>query len=170
MTTTPGSTEDGSVADTAVDVPPPEAADTAVDTPPPVSEIDRLVDAISGEDDHVGMAALWRVTMDLDQWWFIAVGEPGDESPAAADIDDQLMLLTFTDGDRARHFAVAQGMIAPDDELSAIALRPDEVVATSQDYMEAGIDGLMFDPHISGYFISSDQLPVVHAAVRQPTA
>jgi len=158
MTTTPESPEDGSLADPDADFAPPE------------SEIDRLVEAISGEDDHVGMAALWRVTMDLDQWWFIAVGEPGEESPAAADIDDQLMLLTFTEGERARHFAVAQGMIGRDDELSAIALRPDEVVATSQDYVEAGIDGLMFDPHISGYFISSDQLPVVHAAVRQPTS
>jgi hypothetical protein len=158
MTTTPESTEDGSSAEPTADIPPPE------------SEIDRLVEAVSGEEDHVGMAALWRVTMDLDQWWFIAVGEPGEESPAAADIDDQLMLLAFTDGARARHFAVAQGMISPQDELSAIALRPDEVVATSQDYMDAGIDGLMFDPHISGYFISSDQLPVVHAAVRQPTS
>ncbi|HKJ12553.1 MAG TPA: hypothetical protein VJ976_09250 [Ornithinimicrobium sp.] len=158
MTSTPESTEGGSPAGQADDPPPPE------------SEIDRLVDAISGEDDHVGMAALWRVTMDLDQWWFIAVGEPGEESPAAADIDDQLMLLAFTDGARARHFAVAQGMIARDDHLSAIALRPDEVVATSRDYVDAGIDGLMFDPHISGYFIASDQLPVVHAAVRQPAS
>ncbi|MGB7449216.1 MAG: hypothetical protein WA892_08830 [Ornithinimicrobium sp.] len=158
MTSTPEPTDDGDPADDVAAVSPPE------------SEIDRLVEAISGEDDHVGMAALWRVTMDLEQWWFIAVGEPGQESPAAADIDDQLMLLTFTDGARARHFAVAQGMISSEDELSAIALRPDEVVATSQDYVEAGIDGLMFDPHISGYFISSDQLPVVHAAVRQPAS
>lgn len=158
MTSTPEPTDDGDTADEVADVMPPE------------SEIDRLVEAISGEDDHVGMAALWRVTMDLDQWWFIAVGDPGEESPAAADIDDQLMLLTFTDSARARHFAVAQGMISSEDQLSAIALQPDEVVATSQEYVEAGIDGLMFDPHISGYFISSDQLPVVHAAVRQPTS
>jgi len=145
---------------------------TSVDRnpPPPESDIDRLVDAISGEEDQVGLAALWRVTMGLEQWWFIAVGEPGDESPAAAEIDDQLMLLAFTDSERARHFAVEQAMIGPEDHLSAIALRPDEVVETATDYEAAGIAGLMFDPHISGYFISSNQLPIVHQAVHQPAA
>lgn len=132
---------------------------------PPETEIDRLVSAIDGESDHAGMTALWRRTMDLDQWWFIAVGDPGEESPAAAEIDDQLMLLTFTDSDRARHFAVAQDMIKATDHLPAIALTPDEVVETASDYKTAGIAGLMFDPHISGYFISSDQLPIVRKAV-----
>lgn len=136
--------------------------------PTPVeSDIDRLVDAISGEEDQVGLAALWRVTMGLEQWWFIAVGEPGEESPAAAEIDDQLMLLAFTDSERARHFAVQQSMIGPGDHLSAIALRPDEVIETAAEYESAGIAGLMFDPHISGYFISSAQLPIVHQAVHQ---
>lgn len=135
---------------------------------PPESDIDRLVGAISGEDDQVGMAALWRVTMGLEQWWFIAVGEPGEESPAAAEIDDQLMLLAFTDSERARHFAVQQEMIGPGEHLSAIALRPDEVIETAADYEAADIAGLMFDAHISGYFISSAQLPVVHEAVKQP--
>jgi hypothetical protein len=136
---------------------------------PEESETDRLVAQISGADDQVGMAALWRVTMGLEHWWFIAVGEPGEESPAAAEIDDQLMLLSFTDSERARHFAVQQGMIGPADHLSAIALRPDEVVEAADDYVAAGIDGLMFDPHISGYFIPSSQLPVVHQAVQSPS-
>ncbi len=152
----------------------PDARDSGADLPsvdnpaPSESEIDRLVEAIAGEDDHVGIAALWRLTMGLEHWWFIAVGDPGDESPAAAEIDDQLMLLTFTDSERARHFAIEQGMIQPSDHLGAIALRPDEVVESAQDYSDAGIDGLMFDPHISGYFIPSTQLPVVHTAVSQP--
>ncbi len=152
----------------------PDARDSGADLPsvenpaPAESEIDRLVEAVTGENDHVGIAALWRLTMGLEHWWFIAVGDPGDESPAAADIDDQLMLLTFTDSERARHFAIEQGMIQPSDHLSAIALRPDEVVESTQDYSDAGIDGLMFDPHISGFFIPSTQLPVVHAAVKQP--
>jgi hypothetical protein len=136
--------------------------------PPPESETDRLVAQITGPEDQVGMAALWRVTMGLDRWWFIAVGEPGEESPAAAEIDDQLMLLSFTDSERARHFAVQQRMIGPADHLSAIALRPDEVVEAADAYVAAGIDGLMFDPHISGYFIPSQQLPVVHQAVQSP--
>ncbi len=152
----------------------PDARDSGADLPsfdnptPSESEIDRLVEAISGEDDHVGIAALWRLTMGLEHWWFIAVGDPGDESPAAAEIDDQLMLLTFTDSERARHFAIEEAMIQPSDHLGAIALRPDEVIESAQDYSDAGIDGLMFDPHISGYFIPSTQLPVVHKAVTQP--
>lgn len=157
---------------TAAPAAPDSGSNTSADlnSPPGESDIDRLVDAISGEEDQVGLAALWRVTMGLEQWWFIAVGEPGEESPAAAEIDNQLMLLAFTDSERARHFAVEQEMIGPDDHLSAIALRPDEVIETAADYEEAGIAGLMFDPHISGYFISSTQLPIVHQAVQQPSA
>ena len=155
---------------------PPAAKDSSAqvdptEVPAPAeSETDRLVAEISGPQDQVGLAALWRVTMGLPHWWFIAVGDPGEESPAAAEIDDQLMLLTFTDSERARHFAVQQGMIAPQDHLSAIALSPHDVVDSADTYAAAGIDGLMFDPHLSGYFISSDQLPVVHQAVQSPTS
>ncbi|MGB7424812.1 MAG: hypothetical protein WA903_07915, partial [Ornithinimicrobium sp.] len=60
--------------------------------------------------------------------------------------------------------------IQPSDHLNAIALRPDEVVESAQDYADAGVDGLMFDPHISGYFIPSTQLPVVQQAVSRPVS
>jgi len=40
-----------------------------------------------------------------------------------------------------------------------------EVIASSQSYLDAGIQGLMFDPHISGFYIPSEQLPVVWDAV-----
>lgn len=149
------------------DTPETDSSDLAAPPLPPESETDRLVANISGVDDQVGMAALWRVTMDLEHWWFIAVGDEGQESPAAAEIEDQLMLLAFTDSERARHFAVMQGMIGADENLSAISLTPQEVVDSADAYSEAGIDGLMFDPHISGYFIPSSQLPVVQQAVTQ---
>lgn len=138
--------------------------------PPAPSETDRLAAQVTGPDDQVGMAALWRLTMELDHWWFIAVGEPGMESPAAAEIDDQLMLLTFTTSERAHDFAVQQEMIGPTDDLNAIALPPAEVVESSAAYSSAGIHGLMFDPHISGFFIPSQQLPVVWEAVTSPAS
>lgn len=149
------------------DVPKDDDSGSGADPSRPAeSETDRLVAEISGPEDQIGMAALWRVTMGLEHWWFIAVGDPGEESPAAAEIDDQFMLLAFTDSARARHFAVQQKMIEPEDHLSAIALRPDEVIESADAYAAAGIDGLMFDPHLSGYFIPSDQLPVVQQAVQ----
>lgn len=132
---------------------------------PSPSETDRLASQVSGPDDQVGMTSLWRLTMSLDHWWFIAVGEEGLESPAAATIDDQLMVLTFTAADRARDFAVQNGMIGPDEDLRAIALPPREVVESAETYRQAGIGGLMFDPHIAGYFIPTGQLPVVWDAV-----
>jgi len=137
--------------------------------PPPsgveASQTDLLAARVTGPEDHVGMTALWRLTMDLGHWWFIAVGDEGQESPAAAVIQDQLMLLTFTTAERARHFAVENGMIREEDDLRAIALPPSEVVESAQVYQESGIGGLMFDPHIAGYFIPSEQLPVVWEAV-----
>ena len=140
---------------------------------PAETETDLLAAQVQGPDDHVGMTALWRLTMSLEHWWFIAVGgdpdpdtgERGVESPAAAVIDDQLMLLTFTNDERARHFAVQNGMIEPSEDLRAIALAPEEVVASADAYLAAEISGLMFDPHLTGYFISAEQLSVVWDAV-----
>lgn len=143
---------------------PEDGAEAASGAPEP-SETDRLAAQVTGPEDQVSMAALWRLTMGLDHWWFIAVGEPGVESPAAAEIDGQLMLLTFTTSERAHHFAVQQEMIGPTDDLNAIALPPTEVIQSSATYASAGIHGLMFDPHISGFFIPSEQLPVVWEAV-----
>lgn len=141
-----------------------DSAPARPDSPAP-SDTDRLAAQVTGPEDQVGMTALWRLTMGLDHWWFVAVGEPGMESPAAAEIEGQLMLLTFTNSERARDFAVQQEMIGPADDLNAIALPPAEVVASSGSYLSAGITGLMFDPHISGFFIPSEQLPVVWDAV-----
>ena len=133
--------------------------------PPSETETDLLAARVEGPEDHSGMARLWQATMALQHWWFVAVGDEGMESPAAATIDGQLMLLTFTNAERARHFAVQNGMVAPSEDLSAIALPPREVVDSADAYVSAGIAGLMFDPHLAGYFIPADQLPVVWDAV-----
>lgn len=127
--------------------------------PTPVeSEIDRLVAQVQGPDDQVGMAALWRVAMHLQNWWFIAVGEEGLESPAAAEVDGQLVLLAFTDAHRARFFAVQQQMIEEGADLAAIALPPVQVVESAADYLSADIQGLMFDSNISGFYLPVDQM------------
>jgi hypothetical protein len=133
--------------------------------PPSETETDLLAARVEGPDDRTGMTALWRATMDLEHWWFVAVGDEGMESPAAASIDDQMMLLTFTNAERARHFAVQHGMIGPGDDMRAIALPPEEVVRSAEDYRTAEIAGLMFDPHLSGYFMPTEQLAVVWEAV-----
>lgn len=135
----------------------------------PESEIDRLVAQVSGPEDTAGMAALWRVTMHLPHWWFIAVGEEGQESPAAAEVDDRLMLLAFTDGERARRFAVEQDMIGEDEDLAAIALPPQEVVESTDAYRAADIAGLMFDCNISGFYLPADQMQPVWDAVMPPS-
>lgn len=133
--------------------------------PPSQTETDLLAARVDGPDDHLGMTELWRATMALPHWWFVAVGDQGQESPAAATIEGKLMLMTFTNSERARHFAVQNGMISATQDLTAIALPPQEVVESAGNYEVAGIDGLMFDPHLSGYFIPSAQLPVVWDAV-----
>lgn len=132
---------------------------------PEETETDILAAQVTGPQDQEGMTALWRATMDLPHWWFIAVGEEGAESPAAAEIDGQLMLLTYTSAERARHFAVQNGMVAADEDLRAIALPPEEIVDSAQAYADAEVSGLMFDPHLTGYFIPCAQLPVVWEAL-----
>lgn len=133
--------------------------------PPAETETDLLAARVEGADDHAGMTELWRATMALPHWWFVAVGEGAEQSPAAASIQGKLMLMTFTDAERARHFAVQNGMIDVTEDLQAIALAPVEVMESAPVYESAGIDGLMFDPHISGYFIPTAQLPIVWEAI-----
>jgi hypothetical protein len=107
--------------------------------------------------------------MHLPHWWFIAVGDEGQESPAAAEVDGRLMLLAFTDGERARRFAVEQGMIGEDEDLAAIALPPHEVVESADAYRAADIAGLMFDSNISGFYLPADQMQPVWDAVMPPS-
>lgn len=146
--------------------PAPTDGDVAPDLLPPAeTETDLLAARVEGPEDQEGMTALWRSTMALPSWWFIAVGEEGTESPAAAEIDGQLMLLTFTNAERARHFAVQNGMIGVEEDMRAISLTPHEVVDSADVYRSADIAGLMFDPHLTGYFISTEQLPVVWEAI-----
>lgn len=155
----------GERPDTAGGAPPPDPVGPDL-LPPAETPTDLLAARVQGPEDHEGMAALWRETMGLENWWFIAVGEEGQESPAAAQIDEQMMLLTFTNAERARHFAVQNGMIEADEDLRAIALPPQEVVQSDDAYVQAGIAGLMFDPHLTGYYMPSGQLSVVWNAIR----
>lgn len=129
------------------------------------SDLDRLAHDVQGPEDQVGMAALWRATMTLPSWWFIAVGDAGQESPAAAQVGDEVMLLAFSSGERAREFAVSREMIGENDGLDAIALAPQEVVDSAHTYQAAEIDGLIFDAHVSAYSIPADQLEPVWKAV-----
>lgn len=169
MTAPNDSTDEGAYSQDPTSVDPVEDPAEQAAEQPVQSETDRLAAQVTGPEDQVGMITLWRLTMSLEHWWFIAVGEAGMESPAAAEIEGQLMLLTFTTSERARDFAVKQDMIGPADDLNAIALPPAEVVQSSNAYSGAGIHGLMFDPHISGFFIPSEQLPVVWDAVTSTT-
>lgn len=129
------------------------------------SDLDRLARQVSGPEDQIGISALWRVTMSLDHWWFIAIGPQGQESPAAADVGGDIMLLAFSSGDRARDFAVSRDMIGPDESLNAIALAPREVVESAESYQEADIDGLIFDAHLTGFSIPPEQLGPVWGTV-----
>lgn len=160
-----GMTNDETGPDQTPDVDANAGAETTAKT-----ETDVLVEQIDGPEDKVGMAALWRMTMGMDKWWFVAVGEEGQESPAAATIDDRNMLLAFTNAERARHFAVEQNLIDTEEGFPAIALPPEEVVGSAEAYTSAGIDGVIFDAHISGYFIPVDQMAPVWEAVMSPSA
>lgn len=135
------------------------------DQPDAGSDIDRLAQYVSGPEDQIGMAALWRAVMTLPQWWFIAVGPAGEESPAAAQVGDDVLLLAFTSGDRAREFAVSREMIGEQDALDAIALTPQDVVDSADSYRQAEIHGLIFDAHITAFSIPADQLDPVWSAV-----
>lgn len=142
-----------------------ERHEDAGPSPDQTTDIDRLAEAIDSPEDMMGMATLWRAVMTLPHWWFVAVGEEGEQAPAMAVDGDEMLMLAFTSGDRAHDFAVQAGMVGEDENMAAIAMKPHEVVESAQVYADAGIDALVFDNHITSFGIPTLQLPKVWEAV-----
>ena len=77
---------------------------------PAPNETDRLHAMTRNRGDQDTITALWKVGFALPRWWFLPAGPEGSVAPAAAEIEGVMMLLGFTSSERARHFAVEQGL------------------------------------------------------------
>ena len=119
---------------------------------PAPNETDRLHAMTRNRADQDTITALWKVGFALPRWWFLPAGPEGSVAPAAAEIEGVMMRLGVTSSERARHFAVEQGMIDPEQPADLLAKEPIEIVRGAGDFLTAGIKGVVMDVHISGWF------------------
>ncbi|SNC61225.1 hypothetical protein SAMN05445756_0438 [Kytococcus aerolatus] len=125
---------------------------------PAPTETDRLHALTRDNADREAITALWRTAFAMPRWWFLPAGPEGQVAPAAAEIEGAMMLLGFSSSERARHFAVEQGMLDPEEPADLLAREPRDVVLGAADFMTAGIQGLVMDVHLSGWFAPFEQL------------
>ncbi len=119
----------------------------------PEPDLDRLALAVREDpDDGAAQQRLWDATFRLEQWWFAPRGAGGDQRPAAAYTDGQMMLFGFTSLVRCHEFALTNGLAVPDVEFDAIAVPPAAVVADADNIEASGVEALMMDHQVHGYF------------------
>ena len=124
-----------------------------------VQRLDRLAETARRTGRQDDQDTLWRETFGLDRWWCVPLetGE-GGWAPAAGQIAGVNSLFVFSSRQRARRFAIDQGILAPDDPFEGAPTLPAELVRQMPTYAAAGIQALMVDVHRGGYFLPVEQV------------
>ncbi|HEU4947103.1 MAG TPA: hypothetical protein VFT31_08125 [Kribbella sp.] len=134
--------------------------------PSEVAVTDALAEAVRLDPGSANQAKLWSATFALDRWWFVQRGEPDNPQPFVGVHQDQPFLMAFTSAQRARRFAVENGLAPADAEVPVLALAPDDAVAQAPIWLKQGIAAITFDHGVSGFFAPLGNLPPIHAHVR----
>jgi hypothetical protein len=127
---------------------------------------DVLAEAVRTDPSRENQTKLWSATFELDRWWFVQRGEPENPQPFVGVHQDQPFLMAFTTAQRARGFAIENGLVAADAEVSVLALAPDDAVAQAPIWLQQGIAAITFDHGVSGFFAPLGNLPPIRAHVR----
>jgi hypothetical protein len=130
---------------------------------------DKLSEAVAADPSTANQEQLWTATFGLDRWWFVQRGEPDNPQPFVGVHQDQPFLMAFTSAQRARGFAIENGLSAADAEVPVLALTPDDAVAQAPIWLRQGIAAISFDHGIAGYFAPLEHLPAIHSHVRSLT-
>jgi hypothetical protein len=131
-----------------------------------VTATDLLAEAVASEPNTANQEKLWKATFSLERWWFVQRGEPDNPQPFVGVHDDQPFLMAFTSAQRARAFAVDNGLAGPDDEVLVLALTPADAVVQAPVWLQQGIAAITFDHGIAGYFAPLGNLPAIRSHVQ----
>ncbi|GAB2600144.1 hypothetical protein [Kribbella endophytica] len=129
------------------------------------SPTDVLAEAVGADPSTTNQEKLWSATFSLERWWFVQRGEPDNPQPFVGVNNDQPFLMAFTTAERARGFAVANGLASADAEVEVLALTPADAVAQAAVWLQQGIAAITFDHGISGYFAPLGNLPAIRSHV-----
>lgn len=133
---------------------------------PTAHPIDALAEAVrtSGADLDA-QNALWGAMFDLDKWWFIARGTLPDVTPVVGVVDGIPSLLAFTTGARARECALAMGF-SEEEAGQVLAIAPQNVLDTADHLVSQGVQRMVVDQGLLGFFAPLAQLGPIHDFVR----
>lgn len=133
---------------------------------PAANPIDALAEAVRASgSDLDAQNALWRAMFDLDKWWFIARGTLPDVTPVVGVVDGMPSLLAFTTGARARECALAMGF-SDEEAGQVLAIAPHNVLETADHLVSQGVERLVVDQGVLGFFAPLVQLGPIHDFVR----
>ncbi|WP_021483697.1 hypothetical protein [Cellulosimicrobium sp. JZ28] len=134
--------------------------------PAAVAELDRLDEAVRSAPagDTSAQIALWRQTVHLGTWFFIARGSEDQPRPYAVAADQGPMICLYSSAARADEAARALGLA--DDETGAVPLLGVPVPAAI-DYVAsfgaAGVVGVALDHPRIGHHIPLGNLALLKA-------
>jgi hypothetical protein len=103
---------------------------------------DVLAEAVRTDPSRKYQTKLWSATFELDRWWFVRRGEPDNPQPFVGVHQDEPILMAFTTAERARGFAIENGLAPADAEVAVL------------------------DHGVSGYLAPLGNLPPIRAHVR----
>ncbi|ADB32447.1 hypothetical protein Kfla_3387 [Kribbella flavida DSM 17836] len=129
---------------------------------------DVLAEAVRTDPSTANQEKLWAATFALERWWFVQRGGPENPQPFVGVHSDKPFLMAFTSAQRAREFAVANGLAGADDEVGVLALTPAGVVAQAPVWLQQGIAAITFDHGTSGFFAPLGNLPAIRSHVLGP--
>lgn len=127
---------------------------------------DEFSAAVAADPSKPNQEKLWGATFELDRWWFVQRGAPDNPQPFVGVHQDQPFLMAFTSAQRARGFAIENGLSPADAEVPVLALTPDDAVEQAPIWLQQGIAAISFDHGIAGFFAPLENLPAIGSHVR----
>ena len=136
--------------------------------PPPPASVDALSEAARAAGSDVeAQTTLWQAMFELDRWYFVARGTLPDVAPLVGVVDGVPSLLAFTTGGRARDFALANGF--SEEEASQVrGVQPGGVLDLCDQFTPPGVERLVVDQGVLGFFAPLAQLRPIHEFISRP--
>ena len=135
---------------------------------PETAPVDALCAAARAAGSDVdAQTALWQAMFELERWYFVAQGTLPDVAPLVGVVDEVPSLLAFTTGARARDLALASGF--SDEEASQVLGVPtDSVLTLCEQFASQGVQRLVVDQGVLGFFAPLEQLRPIHEFIHRP--
>ncbi|MFC7491833.1 MULTISPECIES: hypothetical protein [unclassified Knoellia] len=135
---------------------------------PDTSTVDALSHAArAAGSDLDAQTALWQAMFELDQWYFVARGTLPDVAPLVGVVDGVPSLLAFTTGPRAREFALGNGF-SEEEASQVLGVPTGSVLDLCEQFTAQGVDRLVVDQGVLGFFAPLPQLRPIHEFINRP--